>query len=140
MLEVALHNNLKLLLKNLTPQTRSKSSLTFLDAIGMTEVQDINIIVFQEQHQSAVTLSVIAMVIAIVEALYIFSREAVLWLRCHGQDQNGGRHQLEIEMEDNTSSEHSERALRPKFRFVVQPPSSPTSPTEPHLHRAQVHF
>ena len=34
MLEVVLHENLKLLLKRLTPQTRSKSSLTFLDAIG----------------------------------------------------------------------------------------------------------
>ncbi len=44
-----------------------------------------------------------------------FSREAVLWLRRHGQ----GRHQLEIEMEDDTSSEHSQRPLRPKFRFVV---------------------
>jgi hypothetical protein len=111
-----------------------------MNVTKLTEVKDFILIALQEQNQSAVTLSVIAMVIAIVEALYIFSREAVLWLRRHGQGQNGGRHQQEMEMEENTSSEHPERPQRPKFRFVVQSPSSPSSPTEPRLHRAQVHF
>jgi hypothetical protein len=90
------------------------------------------------------TISFIAIVIAMAEAVYICSREAILWLKQEqGQHHGQQQQEMEMEMEEIISPENSKRPPKPNFSFVVQcpsSPSSPSSPSEPHLHKAQIHI
>jgi beta-lactamase regulating signal transducer with metallopeptidase domain len=105
----------------------------------------------QELNHSAVMISIIATVIAMVQVVYICSREAIMWQKQRQQEreQNERQHQQEveqqrsrrdprhgIEVEESNTPVILGSPQRQHVRMEVQPPCIPMQPL---LHRVQVH-
>ena len=105
----------------------------------------------QELNQSAIMISIVATMIAMVQIVYICSREAIIWQKRHQQEQelNDRLHQQEvqqqqhhirrrngIEFEETNTPAIAGSPQRQNFRMEAQPPCIPMQPL---LHTAQIH-
>jgi hypothetical protein len=94
-------------------------------------------------------MSIVATVIAILQVVYICSREAIIWQKEHRQEReiNEGQHQQEvqqqrshrrkgIELDETTTPVTSESPQSQNFSMETQPPRIPMQPL---LHTAQIH-